>query len=324
MRILVVLPTQKLCGIYQAGLKVAKHLKPEWEVKTLECASFDMLRVEIEQYHPDVTLYATAHMVCPFVYDQDVRKLPGKHIGLSHEAEQCMLEGTILGNDSFNSPWFDAWVAFDPTLVIPPDNKRCFQATRPLTRASYIPPPPVPTFGCQCFGFDFRGHRQAVQAVVNEYDEAVIRFNMPPSYWGDRDNDSARNIAQDCQRIADQKPGVEFRASFEFWDDEDDIIRWAGSNTANMYFYHQWDVPGSMRGIASSPDVSLSARRPCIVSGSTMMRHLHPYFGQYAGPPTIHAILEIAERTEAVKRLYDEWTPEAMRQDMKKVFEAIL
>jgi len=326
MKLLFVTSTQKLCGIYQYGHRVYKHLSAtdKWETHYTEVGSLQNFLEAYETVNPDIVLYSCNQTTVPAVYDFDVKQLPGKHIGVCHEPEQCMLEGIGLDRDWFNGPAFQYWVGFDPTLNIPEDNHRCFKATRPITRTPYTPPPEIPTFGCQCFGFHHRGHRHVIQGIVNEYDRAIVRFKMPPSTFGDPHLGQARSVAQECAHIARQKPGIEFIASHEFFDSEEETIAWVAQNTANLYFYDPWAVPSHMRGVASSPDLSIAARRPAIVNVCWMFRHLHPVFGAFPRDGSLHQLLSRAQETKGAEFLYNEWTPERMRDDFARMFEAVL
>ncbi len=324
MNILYVNPVPKLCGIYQFGHRVYKHLaaSEKWNVHFREIGSHESLVQAFEEIKPDVTLYSTNMTTVPWAYNPHFRTYPGLHIGLSHEPEQCMLH-TPYGSDYYNGSAFPYWVGFDPTLDIPRDNGRSFKATRPITRVEYTPPPERMTIGCQCFGFPGRGHRTAIEAIQREFDDCVIRFNMPPSHWGDPALGQAHHTANTCARLVN-KPGIEFQASHHFFETEEEIIDWVAGNSANIYFYEQNSVPDLMRGVASSPDLSIAARRPTLVGACSMFRHLHSYVGSYPYEGSLPQLYQRAIDNKTMEYLYDLWTPETMVSEFEDIFTKLM
>lgn len=326
MKVLYINPTEKLCGIYQFGYRVYKHLanSKKLELHYAEPTSFDHFVQIFETIKPAAVLYSSNGTTVPWAYDPRVVELPAVHVGVSHEPEQCMLEPgwNQFGLDYFNGPAFPYWIGHDPTLQIP-EGSRCFKAGRPISRFEYTDPPEVFTVGCQCFGFPHRGHRSVVDAVNREFDEAVIRFNMPNSRWGDPDGSQARATAEACQRLV-TKPGIRFEATFDFFETEEEIIAWVAKNSMNAYFYDVWPRPHGMRGVASSPDLSISARRPCLVNESAMFRHLHSSFGIFPNQGTIQQLYQHSVQTKAAEQLYEAWTPEQMIADYENMFERII
>jgi hypothetical protein len=333
MKILYINPSNHECGIYQYGLRVYNALKtyfPDWCDYQLHYAeNYDNVQQHIDlldQIKPDIVLYSFNDTAMPFVkqymmmhHDNSIQ-----HIAISHEQEQIIIDNP----GSFPIEWiggslFNNWIGHDPTINI--TRSDVFNATRPVLRSEWKPTIKSDdriVFGSSGFGSRRKMHYEMVEAIQHEYDEAVIRFNMPPSHFGDKHCTEAQSIADHCRSLI-HKPGIELRVTYDLLETEEDLVEWMYGNDVNIYFSQQWNVPHQMRGVNSSPDTALSTRRPLIVNQSTMTRHLTPYFGAYGVDGSIRQLIDMQLRNRIPELVYNEWSPSRTAGEYYKMIRKI-
>ncbi len=333
MKILYVNPSNKECGIYQYGFRVFNALKtylPEWcdwEIHYTENYENVHQHIQLlEELNPQVVLYSFNDTAMPFVkhYMQHHKRSDIHHIAISHEQEQVVIDNP----GHFPAEWiggslFNNWIGHDPTIII--NRPDVYNATRPVLRSAWKPTTKTDSrivFGNTGFAHRRKMHYEIVEAIQAEYDEAVIRFNMPPSHFGDKHCEEARTIASHCQSLI-YKPGIELKISYELLESESDLVEWLYGNDVNIFFSQQWDVPWSMRGVNSSPDSALSTRRPLIVNQSSMTRHLTPYFGAYGVDGSIRSLIDYQTRNRVPDLIYNEWSPTRMASEYYRMIKKI-
>jgi hypothetical protein len=332
MKILYVNPSNRECGIYQYGLRVYNALKtylPDWcncELHYTE--NYDNVYQHVEllnQLKPNVVLYSFNDTAMPFV--KHYMSNPDRaihHIAISHEQEQVVIDNPGMFPDEWiGGKLFDNWIGHDPTLNISRPN--IFNATRPIIRSENRLTNKTDdriVFGNSGFGHRRKMHYEIVTAIQQEYDEAVIRFNMPPSHFGDKHCVESRAIAEHCSTLI-HKPGIELQVTYDLLETEQDLVEWMYGNDVNIYFSQQWDVPHQMRGVNSSPDTALSTRRPLIVNHSSMTRHLTPYFGAYGADGSIRQLINMQLRNKTPELIYNEWNPSRMAGEYYKMIKKV-
>lgn len=334
IKILYVNPSNEECGIYQFGKRVYNALKtylPEWcDWELFYYENYNDVNLhhqKINEINPNVILYSYNSTALPFATSYMKSPHPDIiNIAICHEQEQFIHDNIdTLPQDWYGGKLFKYWVGHDPTMILTKEN--CFNATRPILRTEYVEPPfeknGVLTFGNSTFGFKNKLHVEIVNAIQKEYDEAIIRFNMPPSHFGDKFLHQANQIAKECEKII-YKTNIKLFVSNILFKTEEEIIEWLSNNDINIYFYEQWDVPGSMRGVSSSPDNALSTRRPLIVNKTTMMKHLNPIIGSYGIDGSIKELVEKQKRYNTPQLIYNEWSPSRMTGEYYKIIYKIL
>jgi hypothetical protein len=319
MKILYINPSNHECGIYQYGLRVYNALEtylPDWcDCEIHYAENYDNVQQHVElldQIQPDVVLYSFNDTAMPFVkqYMQSNPNSTIHHIAISHEQEQIVIDNPgTYPDDWIGGGLFKNWIGHDPTIII--NRPDVHNATRPVLRSEWKPTIKNDdriVFGSSGFGHRRKMHYEMLQVIQHEYDEAVIRFNMPPSHFGDKQCVEARAIADHCRSLI-HKPGIELQVTYDLLETEQDLVEWMYGNDVNIYFSQQWEVPYQMRGVNSSPDTALSTRRPLIVNQSTMTRHLTPYFGAYGVDGSIKQLIEKQVRNRIPELVYNEWSP---------------
>jgi|694.fasta_scaffold105239_3 hypothetical protein len=335
IKVMYVNPSNKECGIYQYGMRVYKSLEQwlhkwsDWELVYVENYTDVQKHInDINEHKPDVILYSYHPTATPFAdgymgnADKDIL-----HIGITHEQEQCIIDNPASPHNWYGGSLFPYWIGHDPTIVINRDN--CFNATRPILRSQWREKSGDDkriTFGNSGFGFRRKLHADITKSIIAEFDEAVIRFNMPPSHFGDKQLHEASQIAEECRRIVSNsgKRGIELRVTHNLLETEEEIVDWLYDNDVNIYFFEQQHVPSHMRGVSSSPDNALSTRRPLIVNRCSMMRHLNPIFGAYGVDGNIKELLERQQRYNTPQLVYNEWSAERTAGEYYNIIRNIL
>jgi SAM-dependent methyltransferase len=306
-KILYVNHREKSCGVYQFGKNIAERIAAsrKFEIIYIECADerelHDAVRREapsciIYNYHESTLAWAKWH-----AYSVAVPQL-----AVIHEVYQ-------QAADEASDAAFDYFIAADPTLLL--KNPLVFKTGRlvPSRRnQSEMPVPSVPTIGSFGFGTPGKGFENVIEQVQKEFDEAVVRFNIPFAKFGDADGSRARKIAADCHALV-RKPGIKVEITHEFMD-EQALLDFLAQNTINVFMYEQADA----RGISSVVDYALAVDRPIAVSDSSMFRHIHA-----AAPSAIvpkNSLKEIIARGIApLQKLKSEYSEENLVWDYERI-----
>lgn len=127
----------------------------------------------------------------------------------------------------------------------------------------------IPHIGSFGFGLGGKGFTRVVEQVVREYDEAIIRMNIPFAHFGDANGDGARGWASACQAIAAKKPGIELYITHTLLP-EHELLNFLVLNDVNCFFYDE----NYGRGISSTIDYALAVRKPIAITKSWQFKHI--------------------------------------------------
>lgn len=282
--VLFVTHKRKRCGVYEFGRQVFQAISgsAKYRFFRAECDSLSELLHSIETHRPDVVVYNYHPSVMPWVctriskgiYRNNIASINLLQIGIIHEVTQQVADMATAYRNTFifgrmqkklNS-LFDFYIAPDPTLLL--KNPLVFKTGRLVPEYAAPPPPPVFTVGSFGFATPRKGFERIIQKVQEEFDEAVIRLNMPPADFGDRDGARARAIAERCRALI-YKKDIRLEVSHEFFND-DQLLAFLAGNSMNVFMYE--DTGG--RGISSAVDNALAVKRPIAVTRCAMFRHV--------------------------------------------------
>lgn len=245
----------------------------------------------------------------PFIRVDAARRYPVPCIAVMHEMTkeeaECMGDG-----------FFQYYVMGDPTLRT--SNRRVFVTGRIIpVYENRSPVPRVVTVGSFGFSVGSKGFRRLVDVVQEEFDEAVIRINIPANGIIDKDAALAREQIDLCRERL-WKPRIKLVGTHEFLDDGG-LLGFLASNTLNALLYDY--LPQA--GISSAVDQALAARRPLAITRSVMFRHV---FGLQ--PPitiedsSLHEI--IRNGIEPYRHLLSDWAPARIRLRYESILDEIL
>ncbi len=144
--------------------------------------------------------------------------------------------------------------------------------------------------------------------IINQFEEATLRLHIPFAEFGDRDGQQARCRIAECEMEL-HGTGINLEYSHEHKTQEE-LVNWLSYNDLNVFNC----IPTHGRGISSSIDYALSARRPIGVSNSEMYRHLpREVCMDNTG---LHELIAIG--IEPLKQVYEANSPENLIEALKQ------
>lgn len=204
---------------------------------------------------------------------------------------------------------FDLYCVLDPTLT--PDRPNVYSFPRPLetfTGEAVYTPGQMPVIGSFGFATPGKGFEHLVDAVNREFDQAIVRINIPFGTYTDDGGKYARYLAEACKAKAHD--GIEVEVTHDFMV-KDELIRWCAKNTINCFLYDR-----DMQGLAATTDQAVSSGRPLLVSKNNTFRHVQ----RYIKPFPYQGLKEAIEAIPAgVARMQEAWSPAKFRERFESV-----
>lgn len=197
----------------------------------------DITASDTEREGYDIILYNYHYATC------QPRKMEVPQIALFHEAHLQFEFTKVISIQDLPRPLMEGIELREPINVIPM----------------------IGSFG---FGFPDKGYTRICQLVKEQYTKAVVNLNIPYAEFGDKDGVLARAEAEKCREVL-RGTMISLQVQHQFWS-RLHMVRWLSQNDINLFLYQ----PSHGRGISSTIDYALSARRPIGVSNSEMFRHL--------------------------------------------------
>lgn len=269
--VLFVSHSKKNCGVHEFGYNVADTIRQSkrYDFVYVECDSLEALHQAIDKYQPSAIIYNYYASTMPWLRSKVVHTLYRPlntdirvpQLGIMHEMTQELA-------DRATNLLFDYIIAPDPTLLL--KNPIVFKTGRLIpSYINHFPLPDTPVIGSFGFATPNKGFEEIVRTVQKEFDQAVIRFNIPSADFGDSDGSKARALVEAC-RLLINKPEIRLEITHDFLS-KPEILDFLAQNTINVFLYQ--DKYG--RGLSSTVDYALAVNRPLAVSDSIMFRHLH-------------------------------------------------
>lgn len=297
---------EKECGVHQFGENVfgAINKSQVFNFIYCECNSADSLKNYINTEQPSAIIYNYYPSTMPWLNTGITRGIKIPHIGIIHEVTQQRV-------NQANKTLFDFHIAPDPTILI--TNPIVFKTGRliPFFKGT-LQYPEIPVIGSFGFGTKGKGYTHIIEVVQKEFDQALIRFNIPFARFGDANGQGAKAYARSCQELI-TKPGIKLSITHDFLSQEE-VLDFLSQNTINCFFYEQ----NNNRGISSVTDLALAVDKPIAITKSYMFRNI------YSTTPSIciedqslHTIIK--NGTSPLKAFKEEWTPENLCWDYERI-----
>lgn len=283
-RILFISHKKAQCGVYEFGKNITDILKhsKHYQFIRVECSSLAELQIAITENAPAAIIYNYVPLVLPWVatrigprvYQNNIAYIQIPQIGIIHEITQYVADTStnykkklLFGVSNLTNSLFDFYIAPDPTLLL--KNPYIYKTGRLIpSYQNNFPVPSKPVIGSFGFGTPKKGFEKIVQLVQQEFDEAVIQFNIPAADFVDKNCVNARTIAAECKALI-TKAHVQLIVTHDFLDNKA-ISDFLAKNTINVFLYE--DTIG--RGLSSALDNALAVQRPIAVSDAVMFRHV--------------------------------------------------
>ena len=277
------------CGVYEFGKNITDVLQhsQRYQFIRVECSSLVELQTAIAENAPAAIIYNYMPSVFPWIatrishklYRNNIASIQIPQIGVIHEITQYVADTAtnykkklLLGVSNFgvsnlSNSLFDFYIAPDPTLLLL--NPYVYKTVRLIpSYKNNFPVPSKPVIGSFGFGTPSKEFEKVVQLVQQEFDEAVIRFNIPAADFGDKNGVNERIISEKCKALI-TKPGIQLIVTHDFLDNKD-MLDFLAKNTINVFLYKDT----TSGGLSSAIDNAMSVQRPVAVSDSIMFRHV--------------------------------------------------
>jgi hypothetical protein len=317
-KVLYVNHKKQRCGVYEFGRDIGNLLLKSYkfDVCYVECDSLFEFKREFKVKLPNIVIWNFHPITMPWVSQRGRFSIPLKykfsaiHIGTIHEVYQELA-------DEIDNNIFDFHIAPDPTLML--KNSIVFKTGR-LLPAKVLETKDVntlPIIGSFGFATKGKGFEKIIDIVQDEFDEALIKLNIPFAKFGDTNGKNAKEIAALCRkRINKAKISLEINHDYL---DRNELISFLSSNSINVFLYDDMEK----RGISSALDWALASRRPIAISNSSLFRHLFNCKPSICiNDNSLKCILE--NGTKPVEKLYQEYSPEVILWEYENILEKII
>ena len=317
-KILYVNHRAQQCGVYEFGKEIGHLLQNsiKFEFKYCECDSFNELKEKYKEFGPDIIMYnyhpatmgwitAISKIRIPIIYN-----LKSIHVGTIHEVTQQIA-------DQANSHFFDYHIAADPTLLL--KNQIVYKTgrllpQRPIQIENKNAIPIIGSFGFATPGKNFD---QIVCLVQEQFDEAIIRLNIPFAKFGDETGEYAKQTAKQCRDLI-KNSKIKIEVTHDYLC-KNELLNFLSNNTINVFLYSD----GDNRGISSVIDWALASGRPLAISKSRLFRHL------LQCKPSIcvedNNLIDIINNgIKPIENLWEEYSPQILLWEYENIINNII
>jgi SAM-dependent methyltransferase len=331
--ILFISHKESQCGVYEFGKHLTNILQrsKRYRFKRVECSSLDELNAVILLNSPKAIIYNYMPTIMPWVvskgfynlYKSNIASIGIPQIGLIHDITQDVADLAINYRNKFiltnlfslSNSLFDYYIAADPTLML--RNPLVYKTGRliPSYKNNFLQPLKL-VIGSFGFGTPNKGFEKIILLVQKEFNEAIIRFNIPAADFGDKDGINAKAIADKCKALI-SKPGIQLNITHDYLDNNA-LLDFLAQNTINMFLYED----KSNRGISSALDNAMAVRRPIAVSDSVMFRHI---FNAEPSVRITHNKLQniIKNGFRPLDKYYNEWDSRNILWEYERILDSI-
>jgi hypothetical protein len=332
-KVLFISHPQAQCGVYEYGLDLFEAISQstKYNFVRIEVDSAQALEDAVTKHRPFAVLYNYMPSVLPWIgqkiffrlYKNNIARLKTINIGITHLTAQAVQDEATNYRKKYFIDWkkryfsslFDYYIVPDPTLLL--KNPIVFK-TGKMIRNYYneFPMPSIPTIGSFGFGTSGKGFDKIVIKVQEEFNEAIIRLNIPFAKYGDENGERAKKIAEECRKLV-YKKNIKLEITHDYWEKQQ-MLDFLAKNSINAFFYddkNRLDISGAV-------DNALAARRPIAVSNNNMFRHIL----QMAPSVNIenNSLRQIiANGMAPLQKFYDEWDSKNNQWEYERILDTI-
>ena len=284
-------PPKANCSLYESGCMIYKSLLLSKKYR-LDYLEIDENNRQIPDNY-DFYAFNYSLTTMDWLDTRSLRRLSGLKLTF-------LLE--VLPNNPFilcPSRDFDAYCILDPTMNSP--DKRVYAFSRPLEIPERLSPyskPALPVIGSFGFATPGKGFELVVDAVNKEFEEAIVKINIPHGTYVEDERNYTEYISTLCKNIA--KKGVQVIITNNYMTKEE-LIDWCSQNTLNCFLYNR-----NMAGLSATTDQAISSGRPLAVSDNDTFRHITKFVKPY---PYRSLKESIALSQEEVLQIQKDWAP---------------
>lgn len=308
--VLLINHSARHCGIHEYGLNIHRALATSrrYAVTYAECDDANALAAAVERIRPQALVVNYNPGTMPWLTPVVAARYSLPKIEIVHEFTSDAPDG--------DASRFDHHLIQHPLLAL--EGPRLFSYGRLIPYCTpTIPAPPLPVIGSFGFGTPNKGFEKLVLRVQHEFDEALIRLNIPWNDIIDPAGEMARTTASRCRRMI-IKDGVRLEITHDYLT-QSELLDWLAANSLNAFFYDSL----TMLGISSVADYALAVDRPFAVTSNPMFRHLHHVRPRIT---VEHRSLKeiIATGTAPLTPLRNDWSQGRFVKRWEAILDAIL
>ncbi len=195
---------------------------------------------------------------------------------------------------------FDAYIVLDPTCKHVQHNVYAFPRPLDIPHHSIAPyqAKKIPIIGTFGLSSSDKGFDEVIKAVNEEFDEALIRINIPKAdYTPSKDFDNFTNQLANCPT----KKQIRIEITRNYFDKQE-LINWCAQNTLNVFLYNR----RVGNGLSATTDQAIASGRPLAISTNPTFRHIHSYIKPY---PYFSLKDSIELTAPLVHKIQEDWKP---------------
>jgi hypothetical protein len=298
------------CGVYEIGKRIYELFdKKILDVKYFEVPihGIDNYRFIIETEKPKYIIYNYYPQTLAFLSKNIINSYSNiKHIGIIHDPldpYHINLFDTL----------FDAWIIHDTTNNI--ESSKKFKTVRPIRR--FIKKEidnKILNIGSHGFSVSpWKMFDKIIEQINKDFDSVNINMNITQATFGGTNDTDKFNAWK--QIIT--KSNINLNITNYYYNSEYEVIDFLAKNDLNVYFY---TAPSPYVGVGGSADLAISSQSSLVVNNTHMYRHIHEYLGFFDSTNNLNDFLK---NKNIVKSMYDDWHPEIMTIDYKKMIESV-
>lgn len=296
MRGLYLNSCKSVCSIYEIGVQCYDILKRSTKYQ-LDYAEEPFFYTDVEMY--DFVIVNFHFMTNNWVTPEYLQMVAKRSYAIVTEV---MLYGKNVLEER-TPEIFDYYIVLDPSI---PETNSILSFPRPLDLLPTQEPisaSPIPIIGSFGLPTDYKAWGQIVEGVNHEFEEAIIRFNIPYATYVPGCDKRIQAIIAECKKQI-TKPKIQFQMTHDVMSRQD-LVNWCAENTINCFFYFRCHI--LISGLAAVTDQAIAANKPLLVTSDKTFRHIHPYIPYY---PNI-GIREAIEKTkDGVTKMRTLWCAE--------------
>jgi hypothetical protein len=282
---------QSVCSIWESGKMCYDALSKSVNY-TLDYSEAEFLDTNYDfaifNHHPTVNNWITESLVKSY-----------------NKPTFCVVTEVTFNEDViyFSPKFFSDYIVLDPTIN---ETNHIHAFGRPLEDfhiTNDLDTNSIPNI----FSFGFATHgkewHKIVEIVHNEFDNAIIHFNIPKATYVPQDmhDNIINSIYIQCYHII-KKKGIQLKITHDNLSKEE-LITLCSKQTINCFYYNRQHLFAS--GLAAVTDQAISSGRPILVTGDRTFRHIHKYINYF---PNI-SIKEAIQTTQSgVLLMKSDWS----------------
>ncbi len=306
MKVLIVNHTEKACGVYQFGKRVAEIAMESADVEYtyLETDDWQEFKRVRNELRPDAIIYNWYVVTMGWLEEEMVTGYKKAYPQVKHFF--------IWHDGHVRDGYYDGFLFFGAGEKDLPENNTGVSFQRVPTEKTHILPRPLLEYrntfekneihhiGSFGLGSWTHGYNLITRDVNTLFDKAVLNLHMPFARFGDEFGVETLKIAQGC--IAENtNPNIELNITHDLLE-KGDLLDFLGKNDINVFYY----AAGS-EGLSSVTDYALSVDRPIALSANQdMFRHIANNEIVVSETNTIVDIMN--KGTASLKHIQEKWS----------------